>query len=144
MSYKQPLPPGLSPILAGRYGLWLVSRRSHRAALRRTAFPKRVWRKPNFANRFTDVILPWSCAEYPGASLWLAQYLGVTPATARHWLYGKGIPARHALRLPNHLRAYAVSALRLAEEMEMAARAMQQAQTMKGRAPRLMNGIARW
>ena len=36
-----PLPQGLSPVEAGRIGLWLLGKRNHRAAARRRASPSR-------------------------------------------------------------------------------------------------------
>src|SRR5215472_9629610 len=60
------LPPGLDPVSAGRIGLWLLSRRSHNAPQKRTAFPQREWRKTPAA-KFVRLICQWHVYEYPGS-----------------------------------------------------------------------------
>jgi hypothetical protein len=111
------LPSGLSPVDAGRFGLWLLSRRSHRAAQRRSAFTNRVWRSSTWGNRFERLITPWRIFEYPGTSAFLAHLCGVSRSTARGWIYGKHLPARHASRLAHYLEAHASACDGLAHEL---------------------------
>lgn len=110
------MPPGLSPVDAGRLGLWLLSRRSHQAAKRRRAFPSHEWHT-SFAGRWARLITPWRVFEYPGASMMLAHLCEVKRETARGWIYGKRLPARHALRLAVHLEQHASACEALAHEL---------------------------
>ncbi len=115
MSYKPPLPPGLSPILAGRYGLWLLSRRSHRAALRRTAFVSRV-RNRSLADRYWGLVCPWRVYEYPGGAQFIAALFGISRHYARDLCTGgKRLPVQHARRLMTDLegRIASMEALRV-------------------------------
>ena len=116
------LPPGLGPVEAGRLGLWLLSRRSYRAAQRRVAFTNRVWHSSTWGNRFERLITPWRIFEYPGTSAMLAQLCGVSRSTARGWIYGKRLPARHARRLSVYLEAHAAECEALARELRAYAR----------------------
>src|SRR5215831_14841354 len=111
------LPRGLDPVSAGRFGLWLLSRRSHRAARRRVAFTNRVWHSSTWGNRFERLITPWRIFEYPGTSAMLAQLCGVSRSTARGWIYGKRLPVRHALRLSHNLMAHAAQCEALGREL---------------------------
>jgi hypothetical protein len=112
-----PLPPGLNPVEVGRIGLWLLSRRSHRASRRRVAFTNRVWRSSTWGNRFERLITPWRIFEYPGTSAMLAQLCGVSRSTARGWIYGKHLPAQHARQIADYLEPHASQCEALTREL---------------------------
>lgn len=111
-----PLPSGLSPIVAGRYGLWLLARRSVRAASRRVAFPNRDG-NGSIAARFCALIVPWRVYEYCGASAFLAALAGVPRKTARGWIYKKPMAKKHRERLASYLEQHASRCLALASEL---------------------------
>jgi hypothetical protein len=93
------LPAGLDPITAGRFALWMLGKRSHRRAQRRTVSASRVW-GGGLAQRFVTLVAPWTVEEYPGRLRLLAGLCGVTAATSKDWLYrDKRLPAKHAHRL---------------------------------------------
>jgi len=98
----KPLPPGLDPVMAGRFGLWLLGQRSHRRSLRRTASASRVPGR-GLAQRWLTLMAPWTIEEYPGRIQLLAEICGVSRSRVGDWLYrtkpGKGLPAKHARRL---------------------------------------------
>ena len=97
------LPRGLSPVTAGRFGLWLLGRRASAAAEKRDAFPHRR-ASSVIANRATRALLPWYVSEYPGAARWLGALCGVGNGTARNWLSGsRRMPSRHAATLATYL-----------------------------------------
>jgi hypothetical protein len=111
------LPAGLTPVQAGRLGLWLLGRRQHRAALRRRAIPKRAY-KPTPLGSVCNIFVPWSVHEYPGASLWLAQVLGIRRSTADRYLRMPRIPASHARRMARLLRDRAAQCEALAQVLD--------------------------
>jgi len=94
------LPPGLDPIVASRFGLWLLGVRSHRRAQKRSVIPKRDWTK-TLVNRFLGLCAPWTVDEYPGSRQLLAYLLGVERHRAAHIMRqtDKTLPRRHARRL---------------------------------------------
>jgi len=112
-----PLPAGLTPIDAGRCGLWLLALRSHKAASKRIAFPQRhVWLS-SFAARVGKILTPWRIHEYPGTSRFLAGLCGVSRQTAYGWIYGKRLPRKHAIRLSQYLEQHASECEALAREL---------------------------
>lgn len=116
MPSPQTVSKAFDPVQAGRYGLWLLSLRSHKAALRRTAFPARVW-KLSLIDRFRRVILPWRVYEYPGGAGFLSQLCGVARSTTYGWINGKSLPGKHALRLAQYLEQHASECEALALEL---------------------------
>jgi len=114
-----PLPPGWSAVDVGRVGLWLLSRRSHRAAQKRIAFPARV-RSGTRAQDFARLILPWHAYEYPGATRFLAGLLGIKASYAKNLLkpsWGRKLPVQHARRLAQYLEGHASACDALAHEL---------------------------
>ena len=112
-----PLPPGLDPVQAGRFGLWLLGQRSHRRALSRTVSVSRV---PNarIASRFLYLFVPWKVHEYPGGHQVLAELCGVKRHTVRDWLYtSRPIPERHRETLERICRERGLAFLALADEL---------------------------
>ena len=80
------LPPGLDPVTAGRWGLWLWGQRSHQRALKRTASASRV-EGGGVSQRFVTMVAPWTVEEYPGRIRLLSSWFGVKASTAKDWLY---------------------------------------------------------
>jgi len=113
------LPAGLSPVEAGRLGLWLLSRRSHNAAQRRIAFPSRGGRR-ELIHRWCALIVPWKIYEYPGAERMLATLCDISPASAHQYLkasWGNKLPRVHARRLAQYLESHASQCDALAREL---------------------------
>ena len=125
------LPVGVSPVTAGRFGLWLLGRRQHTASRKRKAFPNRAFRgMPRGAVR---LVLPWLVWEYPGASHWLAALCGVARGTAKNWLTGsQHFPAKHADRLALYLENHSASLLAAASELRAYAQSEQTKGQVKG------------
>jgi len=101
-----PLPPGLDPVTAGRFGLWLLGQRNHRAAIRRRHSPFRVYRA-GVVCRFASVVCPWLVKDYPGAQVLIAGLCGVSEDTANDWLrQKKPVPSRHARTLADFIERF--------------------------------------
>jgi hypothetical protein len=99
MSRMPQLPAGLDPVQAGRFGLWLLGKRSHARALRRTFSGTRV-PSTRITGRLLGILLPWTIHEYPGNLQALAEMCGVARSTASDWLYcARPLPRKHAARL---------------------------------------------
>lgn len=97
------LPPGLDPVTAGRWGLWLLGKRQHTAKLRRS-FSNPTYALRSLLDRATNAICPWPLWRYPGRSNGIAEVLGVSPEYARQMIGGhRPLPARHALTLARYL-----------------------------------------
>lgn len=112
------MPAGLDPVRAGRYGLWLLGLRSHRAASLRVAFPKMRVGTRSLTDRFRVLFLPWKVYEYPGPCRFLGELCGVHPETARRWIQGsKVLPPRHGERLAAYLEQHAAQCEALAREL---------------------------
>lgn len=93
------LPPGLDPVQAGRFGLWLLGKRSHARALKRSVTASGV-PGAGLAQRALSLIAPWRIAEYPGYLRILASICGVSTKTAEEWLYRDLVlPEKHARTL---------------------------------------------
>lgn len=93
------LPFGLDPVTAGRFGLWLLGKRNHLRAQRRSVSASRV-PGSGLAQRFLSLTAPWTVEEYPGRRRLLAELCGVSVATTDDWLYREQrLPPRHARRL---------------------------------------------
>jgi hypothetical protein len=114
-----PLPAGLTPVAAGRIGLWLLSVRSYKAARRRDEAREAWIGRCTLGARWAALVAPWTVWSYPGAQRLLSQLCGVSRSTAHGWLYDRRrrIPARHAERLACDLEARASRALALASEL---------------------------
>lgn len=113
-----PLPPGVSPVAAGRIGLWLLGKRQHRAAIRRVAFPHRDNVGTTFVIRFVRLILPWRVWEYPGETRYLAALLGIAESYAHNLMKPSvRLPSKHALRLADSLSNHASQCEALAAEL---------------------------
>jgi hypothetical protein len=140
-----PLPPGMTPVEAGRIGLWLMGQRNQRAASRRRALPSRVYGR-SLADRFRGLITPWLVHEYPGtlvlmADVLMAELCGVKPDTARNWCKrGHRLPPHQARRMAGYLRTRAAEELALADELE--AMAKQEELLRSPRRP--VAGLNRW
>lgn len=123
MPQPSPSPKDFDPVAAGRLGLWLLSRRSHRAASRRKAFPTRDSADTPQATlswRFAYLLLPWRIYEYPGSIRFLSELLGIAPSYARNLLkpsWDKKLPAKHARALANYLEKRASQCEALAHEL---------------------------
>lgn len=118
------LPEGLSPVTAGRFGLWLLGRRAYRAARRRRALPYRRHHGV-LARRVAALLAPWDVYEYPGAARFLSGLLGISHATAARYLRpGIEFPRKHAPRLAEYLEAHAAECVALALELRDYARAV--------------------
>jgi hypothetical protein len=102
-----PLPPGLSPVDAGRLGLWLLGQRNHRAAVkRRRPYRHRVYLSPPAA-RWARVAACWSVGSYPGAEVLISQLCDVSESTAKHWLRShRDLPAHHARTLADYVEGF--------------------------------------
>lgn len=112
----QQLPPGLDPVRAGRWGLWLLGQRSHRRSLLRTVSSRRVSTGAP-GDRFLSLFAPWSIHEYPGRWQIMAELLGISRHSARRYCYSKRLPAKHAATLERICRDRAAAFLALADEL---------------------------
>ena len=113
----KPLPPGLDPVTAGRFGLWLLGRRSHERALKRRSSPSRVFGY-GIIQRLATLIAPWTVEEYPGYRRFLADLCGVNIRTSDDWLYGaQSLPRIHARRLSTLSRERGEALLAISEEL---------------------------
>lgn len=116
VTMAQPLPSGLSPVHAGRIGLWLLGVRQHNAAERRVAFPP--VRHTTLVWRFTRLTVRWKIIEYPGMARFLSAVLGIAPSYARNLLKPSAtLPAKHARKLAAYLSNHASACEALAAEM---------------------------
>lgn len=113
-----PLPHGIDPVQAGRFGLWLLSVRSQRAAQKRIAFPERV-RKQSLNSRVQRLIAPWYVYEYPGATVIISHICGIARSTAQGWINGKRLPPKHARKLADYLERHASECDALARELRV-------------------------
>lgn len=112
------LPPGLTAIDAGRWGLWLLGKRSHIRYLKRTVTPARI-RGHGLVHDMMQALMPWSVEEYPGYRKGLAFWCGVKVRTVEDWLYGKRpIPSKHAVTLAAIARTRAEQLNAVAAELE--------------------------
>ena len=103
---KMPLPPGLSPVDAGRLGLWLLGKRNHHAALKRTVHNRREY-KPGLVGLWCGIAAPWRAQEYPGPYRLLAHVCGVSLSTAETWCARPSdLPARRALAMADYIEAF--------------------------------------
>ncbi len=117
-SQHKPLPEGLDPVTAGRYGLWLLGVRSHNRALKRTISPKRVWGYGPL-HRLATLLSPWTIEEYPGYRRFMASLCGVAIRTSDRWFYGADrLPRKHARRLAAICVERAAAYEALAKEFE--------------------------
>lgn len=124
------LPGGLDPVRAGRFGLWLLSKRASAARSRRTPWPNHVW--VGYGGRLGRLIAPWRVGEYPGASVMLSAITGVQVRTARRWLRG-AMPSPQARgRLALYLEGHIAEAGALLAELR---------QSVAPGAHRLTNGL---
>lgn len=105
-----PLPPGLTPVQAGRLGLWLLGKRKHLRAQRRNYHANRALRgnRQHLARRWVGLVCRWSVDEYPGWIRGFASALGLNYPTAKTTLYrsDRTLPVRHAVRLLELGRQY--------------------------------------
>ena len=110
-----PLPAGLDPVSAGRFGLWLLGKRASAARQRRIPFPRRVAR--GHAGPVAATVWPWHVHQYPGAAVMLSAICGVSLGTARHWLKGSRMSPRNRERLAQWLEDQAAILQSLALEL---------------------------
>ena len=112
------LPSGLDPVVAGRFGLWLLGKRNHRKAHFRRVSPSRV-PGSGLAHRFLWLFAPWTVEEYPGPRRFLAGLCQVSRATTDDWLYrGRPLPPAHAHHLSRIARQQAVLLHELADDLD--------------------------
>jgi hypothetical protein len=112
------LPSGLTPVAAGRLGLWLLGKRQHTAAEKRTAFPARRIFDDTYVRRFERLITPWRIYEYCGSERFLAAILGICRGYAHNLLKpGARLPSRHARKLADYLAIHASQCEVLAAEL---------------------------
>jgi hypothetical protein len=128
-----PLPPGVSPIDAGRAMMWLWGKRNQHAASKRRVSGTSVY-GVKLASRVVALILPWRVEEYPGGIRWLAGVCGVRERVPEPWLYGKSgqLPPKHAATLAAICRTRAEQFAALADELE--ARAVEKPRSSRGEA----------
>ena len=118
------LPPGLSPVTAGRFGLWLLGKRAHRKALRRRSHVDRAYRV-TLPSKFIRLLAPWRIEEYPGWARLLSDTCGVARGTAKNWMGSDArLPRKHALTLAAICESRAAEFLALAEELRAHAAAV--------------------
>lgn len=111
------IPANVSPIDAGRLGLWLLSQRSHKAKLRRVAFPQRDWPQ-TLVMRFVRLICQWHVYEYAGSKIILGAICGIGPDYARNLMKRSSrLPPKHARMLAAYLSNHASQCEALAAEM---------------------------
>lgn len=114
----KPLPPGLDPVTAGRFGLWLLGKRSHQRSLKRQAVVTRV-SGGSCLNRFAGLSVPWTVETYPGTHRFLCGLLNVSVSSVKRWLHAdEALPAKHAQRLALICRERSQSYNDLADELE--------------------------
>jgi hypothetical protein len=134
------LPPGLDPVTAGRFGLWLLGQRNHRKAQLRRVSPSRVFGS-GLAERMVSLFAPWTVEEYPGELRLLAGLCKVSARTVEDWLYKrKPLPPHHARHFSRMARQQAQALNELADDLDRHAtqREAHNAQPrgcMKNRAP---------
>jgi plasmid maintenance system antidote protein VapI len=98
------LPPGLDPVTAGRFGLWLLGKRQHSRSQRRSLVASTFLVKA-VCGRAIHLIAPWPVWQYPGKWRALSQLLGVSDRTARAYISGeRRLPEARAARLAAYLR----------------------------------------
>jgi len=112
------LPAGLTPVMAGRMGLWLLGNRQHRRSLHRVTSVPINARAPakGMVAEACDLLAIWTVTQYPGRNKVLANILGIGIRTAEKYCScrdGK-LPARHAARLSDYLETKAHQELDLA------------------------------
>lgn len=113
-----PLPSGLTPVAAGRLGLWLLGKRNHTAAQRRVAFPARANYGTTFPLRLARLITPWKIYEYPGIERFLSGLLGIAPSYAHNLLKpGARLTVKHARKMADFLGNHASQCEALAHEL---------------------------
>ena len=104
------LPAGLTPVAAARLGFWLLGKRSHAAAERRTAFGTRA-SSGTLASEFCATVAPWRIEEYPAAGRLLAGILGIPETYAKNLLnrsWHRKLARKHARVLADWLSLQAV------------------------------------
>ena len=93
------LPPGLDPVTAGRWGLWLLAKRSHIKAQRRTGVLLSVG-SGSLSVRFAHLWCSWTVHTYPGPKRLFAMMLGLRQSTANTYLYQrKPLARKHQERM---------------------------------------------
>ena len=90
------LPPGLDPVTAGRWGVWLLAKASHLRGQRRSYSATRIGGK-GLTKRFLFLLLPWTVERYPGAKQALSELLGIKRTTAADYMTRpERLPRKHA------------------------------------------------
>jgi hypothetical protein len=103
-----PLPPGLTPVEAGRIGLWLLGQRKRRAGLhRRKRNPQRAFNL-SLLGRFGLIACPWRIVDYPSAEMLIAQLTGLSMSTVDVMLRLRrpDMAARHARTLADYIERF--------------------------------------
>lgn len=112
------LPDGLTPVQAGRFGLWLLGKISHDRAGKRVAIVP-AYRSFVLADAVVKAFLPWTIYEYPGWRRWLSDVLDVAPSTASTYARVEGrLPRKHAKTLARLCRDKAAELLALADQLD--------------------------
>ena len=110
-------PVNVDPVTAGRFGLWLLGRRSHNAANRRLPLPRPIdLGTATLLRRFAALICAWDVWEYPGAPRCIGAILGIEASSAKRYLW-REVPRRHAERLADYLEGHAAECQALAAEL---------------------------
>ena len=118
--HRVPLPPGVSPVTAGRLGLWLLAGRSRNAKIRRDKAITRGRRGPPRTplGRVAEVLCQWHVSDYPGPHRLLGHLMGISPqSAARLFRPGKHLPRDHAHRLALYLDQHIAAAQTVRDEM---------------------------
>jgi hypothetical protein len=102
------LPHGLTPVDAGRLGLWLLGQRNHRRAVKRRErrYRTRVYPIGGLVARWARICAPWYAYEYPGAEILLMRVCGISEATAEDLLARSDASGRLSVRNARKLADY--------------------------------------
>jgi hypothetical protein len=112
----QPLPAGVTPVQAGRFGLWLLGKRNQAKAARRRGIVTRAYTRSRL-DALSGLTVPWTVNEYPGAYRFFSEILGVSRQSVKRWLASDhGLPRKQALRLSSLCRDRAAAFAALADE----------------------------
>ena len=112
------LPKGLTPVLAGRYGRWLLGFQAQQRASKRR--PEIAACNGSLVERAIHLFTPWQIEAYPGTLRFLSKILGIGTGTAKGYLYSPDhipFPAHHAETLARLLFDRAATCQALAEEL---------------------------
>lgn len=113
------LPPGLDPVTAGRFGLWLLGQWQHARAEHRHLVTH-AHPSESLADRAIRLVAAWDVYEYPGKWRALAEIVGVGRWTAKSYIAGRRrMPLARRERLVAYLRADLAERLEVIRLLEL-------------------------